>query len=64
MFESNFPVDKHSCGYTEVWNAFKLATRALSPHERDAVLFRTACRVYRLPDLEAACDRAYTREAG
>ena len=23
MFESNFPPDKQSCGYTELWNAFK-----------------------------------------
>lgn len=49
LFESNFPVDKQSCGYTELWNAFKIATRALSPHERDHLFHRTACRVYRLP---------------
>jgi hypothetical protein len=23
MFESNFPVDKGSCGYAALWNAFK-----------------------------------------
>ena len=49
MFEGNFPVDKQSCGYTELWNAFKLATRHLSPDERSDLFHRTACRVYRLP---------------
>jgi L-fuconolactonase len=58
MFEGNFPVDKQSCGYTELWNAFKLATRALSPDERRDLLYRTACRSYRLTELESACDRA------
>ncbi|MBB3014090.1 amidohydrolase family protein [Cupriavidus alkaliphilus] len=48
MFESNFPVDRQSCGYTELWNAFKLATRSLSPSERGDLFHRTACRVYRL----------------
>ncbi|VTU36633.1 putative metal-dependent hydrolase of the TIM-barrel fold protein [Variovorax sp. PBS-H4] len=48
MFEGNFPVDKQSCGYTELWNAFKRATRSLSPVERAALFCGTACRVYRL----------------
>jgi predicted TIM-barrel fold metal-dependent hydrolase len=48
MFESNFPVDRQSCGYTELWNAFKLATRCLSPDERSDVFHRTACLAYRL----------------
>ena len=48
MFESNFPVDKQSCGYVELWNAFKLATRSMSPDERNDLFFGTACRVYRL----------------
>jgi predicted TIM-barrel fold metal-dependent hydrolase len=51
MFESNFPVDKQSCTYTELWNAFKLATRGLSPDERSELFHRTACRTYRLPQL-------------
>lgn len=53
MFEGNFPVDKQSCGYTELWNAFKLATRSLSSDERSDLFHRTACRVYRLPDASA-----------
>ena len=27
MFESNFPPDKQSGGYTELWNAFKIITK-------------------------------------
>ena len=30
MFESNFPPDKQSCGYTELWNAFKRITAGAS----------------------------------
>jgi len=50
MFESNFPVDKQSCSYTAMWNAYKLATRALSPDERNQLFHRTACQVYRLAE--------------
>lgn len=50
MFESNFPVDRQSCGYTELWNAFKLATRSMSSDERKDLFYRTACQVYRLPE--------------
>jgi predicted TIM-barrel fold metal-dependent hydrolase len=57
LFESNFPVDRQSCGYTELWNAFKLATRSLSTDERKDMFYRTACRAYRLPALEAIGDR-------
>jgi L-fuconolactonase len=49
MLEGNFPVDKQSCGYTELWNAFKLATRTLSADERSDLFHRTASRVYRVP---------------
>jgi L-fuconolactonase len=51
MFESNFPPDSQSCSYVELWNAFKLATRALSHGERSDLFYRTACRTYRLPEL-------------
>lgn len=56
MFESNFPVDKHSCGYTGLWNAYKLATRSLSENERRDMFYRTACRTYRLPELQRIGD--------
>lgn len=48
MFESNFPVDKGSCGYGVFWNACKRLAHGASAAEK-ADLFRgTASRVYRL----------------
>lgn len=58
MFESNFPVDKQSCSYVELWNAFKLFTHGWSVHERADLFYRTACRTYALPDIQARGDRA------
>lgn len=58
MFESNFPVDKQSCTYAALWNAFKLATQALSREDRMALFYKTACRTYRLEQLEALGDAA------
>ena len=52
MFESNFPVDKQSGSYCELWNAFKLLTQGWSQAERSDLFYRTACRAYRLPELE------------
>ena len=49
MFESNFPVDKQSCGYGALWNAFKRTTAAMSESEKAALYHDTAARVYRLP---------------
>jgi predicted TIM-barrel fold metal-dependent hydrolase len=48
MFESNFPPDKQSCGYTELWNAFKRITAKASAAEKRALYGGTAARVYRL----------------
>ena len=48
MFESNFPVDKVSCSYTVLWNAFKHIAREYSEGERANLLHDTAIRVYRL----------------
>lgn len=48
MFESNFPVDRQSCGYTELWNAFKRVTRSFSGHERRSLFSDCAARVYRI----------------
>ena len=48
MFESNFPPDKQSCGYTELWNAFKRITASASASEKTALYSGTAARVYRL----------------
>jgi L-fuconolactonase len=48
MFESNFPPDKQSCGYTELWNAFKRITANASAAEKKALYSGTAAKVYRL----------------
>ena len=48
MFESNFPVDRLSCGYTVLWNAFKRLSQDYTDAERSALFHDTALRVYRL----------------
>jgi len=48
MFESNFPVDKASCSYTVLWNAFKRVASAYSEAESRLLLHDTAVRFYRL----------------
>jgi predicted nucleic acid-binding protein len=48
MFESNFPPDKQSGGYTELWNAFKRITANASAAEKTALYSGTAARVYRM----------------
>ena len=48
MFESNFPVDKLSCSYTTLWNAFKRISKDFSPTDQAALFHDTAVRVYRL----------------
>jgi predicted TIM-barrel fold metal-dependent hydrolase len=48
MFESNFPVDKGSCSYRSLWNAFKRIAAGCSPDEKAALFSGTARKVYRL----------------
>lgn len=48
MFESNFPMDKQSCSYGALWNAFKLITREFSADDKQALYHDTASRFYRL----------------
>jgi L-fuconolactonase len=48
MFESNFPVDKVTCSYTVLWNAFKRMTVQYSPEERKLLFCDTARRFYRI----------------
>jgi L-fuconolactonase len=48
MFESNFPVDKGSCNYVSVWNAFKLISAGYPSAARRQMLAGTANRVYAL----------------
>jgi L-fuconolactonase len=49
MFESNFPMDKQSCSYGVLWNAFKRITASCSAQDKAALYHDTAVRVYRLP---------------
>lgn len=48
MFESNFPVDKVTCSYRTLWNAFKRIAAGASAVEKDALFQGTARRVYDL----------------
>jgi predicted TIM-barrel fold metal-dependent hydrolase len=48
MFESNFPVDKASCSYHVLWNAFKRLTAGFAPADKALLFYETAARVYRL----------------
>ena len=48
MFESNFPVDRQSCSYRVLWNAFKKLVQDFSTDERDQLFYRTAMETYRI----------------
>lgn len=48
MFESNFPVDKMSCSYTVLWNAFKRITADASAYETRLLFHDTALCAYGL----------------
>ncbi len=48
MFESNFPVDKGSCGYAALWNAFKRIAQAIPLAEKAALFSGIASKFYRL----------------
>jgi len=52
MFESNFPVDRLSCSYRVLWNAFKHIATHASVTEKAALFHDTATMVYRLVDRE------------
>jgi predicted TIM-barrel fold metal-dependent hydrolase len=48
MFESNFPVDKASCSYHVLYNAFKKMVVDASPAEKAALFHDSAHQAYRL----------------
>ncbi len=50
MFESNFPVDRESCSYPVLWNAFKKIAASRSEDEKDWLFRKTAETVYRISD--------------
>lgn len=49
MFESNYPVDRQSIGYTVLWNGFQKVASVYSDQEQEDLFSRTAARVYRIP---------------
>jgi predicted TIM-barrel fold metal-dependent hydrolase len=49
MFESNFPVDRASCSYVVLWNAFKRIAAGASADEKTALFSGTAARAYDVP---------------
>jgi predicted TIM-barrel fold metal-dependent hydrolase len=48
MFESNFPVDKGTCSYQVLWNAFKRIAAGYSADEKTALFSGAAAKAYRL----------------
>jgi predicted TIM-barrel fold metal-dependent hydrolase len=48
MFESNFPVDKGTCSYQVLWNAFKRIAAGYSTDEKTALFSGAASKAYRL----------------
>jgi len=48
MFESNFPVDKGTCSYQVLWNAFKRTAAGHSADEKTALFSGAAKKAYRL----------------
>jgi predicted TIM-barrel fold metal-dependent hydrolase len=48
MFESNFPIEKATCSYGVLWNAFKRFSAGMSESERTDLFTGAACCAYRL----------------
>ena len=48
MFESNFPVDKGSCSYGTLWNAFKIIAKDMSDDEINKLFSKNAARIYKI----------------
>jgi predicted TIM-barrel fold metal-dependent hydrolase len=48
MFESNFPVDKGTCSYQVLWNAFKRIVAGCSIEEKTALFSGAAAKAYRI----------------
>ena len=48
MFASNFPMDKVSCGYTQLFNAFKIIVENFSVENKKKLFYDNAARIYSL----------------
>ena len=53
MFESNFPVDRKSCSYVVLWNAFQRIAAGASADDVRWLFHDAAATAYRLPTLGA-----------
>ena len=51
MFESNFPVDKATCSYGVLWNAYKRIAAGASASEKAWLFSDSAAKFYRLGNL-------------
>lgn len=51
MFESNFPVERASCSYQVLWNAYKRIAAGFTPAEKAMLFHDNAARTYRLAPL-------------
>ena len=48
MFESNFPVDKQSCSYAVLWNAFKKIAERYNEKDKQYLFLDSAVTAYKL----------------
>lgn len=64
MFESNFPVDKGSCSYVALWNAFKRISKHWAVEDRRTAFHDTAASFYRLSDCDAEKVKERTSHLG
>ena len=46
MYESNFPVDKGTCSYQVLWNAFKRIAAGCSADEKTGLFSGAASKAY------------------
>jgi L-fuconolactonase len=64
MFESNYPSDRHSVSYDNIWNAFKVLTAGGSPADRYQLFAGTAIATYRLESAFAEAGEALPSAGG
>jgi len=48
MFESNYPAERHTCGYGPLWNFLKKSVKGFSAGEKAKLFHDNAARFYRL----------------
>jgi predicted TIM-barrel fold metal-dependent hydrolase len=53
MFESDFPMERLTCSYVNLWNAFKKLTTSMNADERRAIFSGTAAEAYGVDSLRS-----------